>query len=57
MPEKRGIEPVDGSRMHLLPPSEDRANLRSRTPIGFAQAVFEANSAAAALRGKFDRAA
>jgi hypothetical protein len=30
--------------MHLLPPSLDRARLRSVTPQGFAQAFFEANS-------------
>ena len=43
MPEKRRVEPVLGSKMHLLPPSADRANLRSRTPAGFAKAVFMAN--------------
>lgn len=43
MPAKRPVDPVDGSRMHLLPPSEERANLRSATPTGFAKAVFEAN--------------
>ena len=26
------------------PPSEDRANFRSATPMGFARAVFEANA-------------
>jgi hypothetical protein len=30
-------------RVWKLPPSEDRANLRSATPEGFARAVFEAN--------------
>jgi hypothetical protein len=43
MPEKKPVEPVLGSKMHLLPPSADRANLRSATPGGFARAVFEAN--------------
>lgn len=43
MPPFRGVEPTEGSRMHLMPPGEDRANLRSETPRGFAQAVFEAN--------------
>lgn len=43
MPEKRRVEPTEGSRMHLLPPSPDRANLRSATPAGFAKAVFESN--------------
>jgi len=43
MPEKKRIKPVLGSKMHRLPPSEERANLRSATPMGFARAVFEAN--------------
>jgi hypothetical protein len=29
--------------IHHLPPSKDRANLRSETPRGFARAIFEAN--------------
>jgi hypothetical protein len=28
----------------LMPPSGDRGNLRSVTPIGFARAVFQANA-------------
>ena len=43
MPKRRPIEPTQGSRMHKFPPSSDRANLRSATAKGFAQAVFEAN--------------
>ena len=43
MPEPRRLEPTQGSKLHLLPPSPERANLRSATPKGFAQAVFEAN--------------
>ncbi len=43
MPEPKPVEAIEGSKMHLLPPSEDRANLRSATPEGFARAVFEAN--------------
>lgn len=43
MPEKRPVEPFEGSRMHLLPPGPERANLRSVTPEGFALAVFAAN--------------
>ena len=43
MPPKKRLEPVQGSRMHRLPPSPERANLRSATPMGFARAVFEAN--------------
>lgn len=43
MPEPRTVVPVLGSKMHYLPPSDDRKNLRSVTPAGFARAVFEAN--------------
>lgn len=35
------FEPDD--RIHKCPPSKDRALIRSKTPTGFAQAVFEAN--------------
>jgi hypothetical protein len=31
------------SKMHLLPPTKDRATLRSITPPGFARAFFESN--------------
>lgn len=37
------IQPVLGSKMHLLPPSEKRKELRSITPSGFARAFFLAN--------------
>jgi len=37
------VYPTEGSKMHLLPPSKDRATLRSVTPPGFAQAFYEAN--------------
>lgn len=30
-------------RIHKAPPSKDRANIRSVTPMGFARAVFESN--------------
>ena len=39
-PEKRRVEPTLGSLMHRMPPSEDRANARAVTPMGFARAVF-----------------
>lgn len=51
MPDRKPGEPTLGSMMHKLPPSDDRADLRSATPLGFAQAVFEAN------RSKLARAA
>lgn len=43
MPSKRSVKPTQGSKMHKLPPSENRAELRSMTPRGFANAVFHAN--------------
>lgn len=43
MPDRKPGEPTLGSMMHRLPPSEDRQDLRSATPLGFAYAVFEAN--------------
>jgi hypothetical protein len=43
LPEKSPVDPIDGSKMHLMSPSEDRAELRSVTPKGFAKAFFEAN--------------
>jgi hypothetical protein len=53
LPEKRpnvsmplfGIEAEEpDDRIHKCPPSEERANIRSATPMGFSRAVFEANS-------------
>ena len=43
MPPKMRVEPTEGSKMHKLPPSEERGNLRSATPPGFAAAVFASN--------------
>lgn len=43
MPEPKPVFPNLGSMMHRVPPSADRANIRSETPAGFARAVFEAN--------------
>jgi len=43
MPEPRRVEATEGSKMHLMAPSPDRDLLRSKTPAGFARAVFEAN--------------
>lgn len=42
-PVKRPVEPTEGSKLWRLPPSPDRAMLRSITPAGFARAFFEAN--------------
>jgi hypothetical protein len=44
MPPKCRVEPTEGSKMHLMAPGADRANLRSATPPGFARAVFHANA-------------
>lgn len=49
MPLPKPVFPIEGSRMHLMPPSEDRQNLRSETPAGFARAVFEANHRSEAI--------
>lgn len=43
MPPKNRVDATEGSKMHLMPPSDERANLRSETPMGFARAVFKAN--------------
>ncbi|MGE3709603.1 MAG: hypothetical protein AB7G35_08020 [Hyphomicrobiaceae bacterium] len=53
MPDRRPGEPTLGSLMHRLSPSDDRADLRSATPMGFAIAVFQANAkvVAAVLAG------
>lgn len=44
MPAPRRVLPIEGSKMHTMPPTAQRAILRSETPEGFAQAVFEPNS-------------
>jgi len=43
IPKTNPVEPTEGSKMYLLPPSKDRKALRSITPTGFAKAFFEAN--------------
>ncbi|HBW7526038.1 TPA: dcm methylase, partial [Klebsiella pneumoniae] len=32
------------NRIHECPPSDERANIRSATPLGFAKAVFLSNA-------------
>jgi hypothetical protein len=44
MPARARVEPTEGSKMHRMSPSPERANLRSATPPGFARAVFYANA-------------
>ncbi len=43
IPKKNPVEPTEGSKIHLMPPSSDRQALRSITPPGFAKAFYEAN--------------
>ena len=43
VPAKRPTHPSEGSKMHLMAPSDERHRLRSVTPEGFARAVYEAN--------------
>lgn len=42
-PAKRPVVATEGSKMHRMAPSPDRAALRSETPVGFCNAFFEAN--------------
>jgi hypothetical protein len=42
-PPYKRVQPVLGSKMHHLPETSDRAEIRSITPNGFARAVYEAN--------------
>ena len=49
MPDRKPGEPTLGSLMHRLPPSDDRADIRSATPLGFAYAVFNANATSLAM--------
>jgi hypothetical protein len=44
MPWRYRVKASEGSKMHWMPPSADRADLRSATPMGFARAVFEINA-------------
>lgn len=43
MPMPRPVAPTLGSLIIKLPPSSDRADIRSATPTGFARAVFDTN--------------
>ena len=40
-PVRKPVDPVLGSKMHLIGPGPDRQYLRSLTPEGFAVAVYE----------------
>lgn len=43
IPQKRPVDPVLGSKMWRLTPSDDRADQRAATPLGFSIAKFIAN--------------
>lgn len=43
LPQKRPIEAFRPLWIYNLPPADNRGDLRSVTPPGFARAVFEAN--------------
>jgi len=51
MPPKAPVPATLGSAIHVMPPSADRANLRSATPMGFARAAFAANASPLLARG------
>ncbi len=42
--EPTRVEPTLGSMIHVMPPSSDRGDKRSVTPMGFARAVFASNT-------------
>lgn len=42
-PKKNPVKPTEGSKMHLISPSPDRAEKRAITPPGFAKAFFDSN--------------
>lgn len=43
-PATAGINSLPDDRIHKAPPSDERANFRSATPMGFARAVFQSNA-------------
>lgn len=45
IPEYKAVVPKLGSKMHFISPGPERQNLRSLTPMGFARAFVQANSA------------
>lgn len=50
MPYVQPVNPTEGSKMHRVPPGPNRQNIRSATPMGFARAVFEANTLGRGVR-------
>ncbi len=43
IPIKNPVKPIGKNPIHYMPPSENRSELRSITPLGFAKAFFLAN--------------
>jgi hypothetical protein len=43
IPKKTPVKATEGSKLWRLPPTKNRAGLRSITPSGFAKAFYEAN--------------
>jgi hypothetical protein len=43
IPQTLWVFPDQGSKMHKLPPSKDRADTRAVTPLGFSRAMYLAN--------------
>jgi len=43
IPKFKFVDPIEGSKMHRIPPSDKRQEIRSITPTGFAQAFYKAN--------------
>jgi site-specific DNA-cytosine methylase len=56
LPQMRAVDPILGSKMHLLSPSKDRQRLRSQTPQGFSRATFAANALRSRLQPSKDGA-
>lgn len=57
MPEMSadGLLGEPDNRIHMAAPGEGRKNFRSATPLGFARAVFEANSSAAITKATVEQ--
>ena len=43
IPTQHKVKPIEGGKIWRMPPSPNRAELRSITPEGFARAFYEAN--------------
>lgn len=50
MPDKKPVDPIDGSKIISYAETDEREHLRSATPRGFAEGVFLANCPADLMR-------